>query len=163
MSYHEPLPTSVGNSVPRPLQTAAPAVQWIGRALLSAIFLASGLAKLAGWSGTVAMMAGKGMPVAPLLAAAAIAVEVGGGLLLLSGLRTGGAYRWGALVLALFLVPATFLFHNFWAFTGDAQRMHQIHFLKNLAIMGGLLHVAVAPSIAAAPAIAPATRRRAAA
>jgi len=132
---------------------------WLGRALLSAIFLVSGWGKLTGWAGTVAMMAGKGLPLAPVLAAAAILVELGGGLVLLSGLRSFGAVRWAALALFLYLIPATLLFHNFWAFTGEALRMQQIHFFKNLAIMGGLIHVAATPVAASVEAAAPARRR----
>jgi putative oxidoreductase len=47
----------------------------------------------------------------------------------------------GALALICFLIPASLIFHNFWAFTGAEQRMQMINFLKNLAIMGGLLLV----------------------
>jgi putative oxidoreductase len=41
--------------------------------------------------------------------------------------------------MALWLVPVTLVFHNFWAFHGQDRMMQQINFLKNLAIMGGLL------------------------
>jgi putative oxidoreductase len=46
----------------------------------------------------------------------------------------------GALGLIVFLIPTTLLFHDFWAFEGDDQRMQQMsHFLKNLGIVGGLI------------------------
>jgi putative oxidoreductase len=40
------------------------------------------------------------------------------------------------------MIPVTAVFHNPWA-AGDAAQVQQqmIHFLKNLAIMGGLLHL----------------------
>jgi len=57
-------------------------------------------------------------------------------------LLTGFQARWGALALAAFLIPITLIFHNFWAFQGQEQQMQMVHFLKNLAIMGGLFQVA---------------------
>ncbi len=111
----------------------------LGRVLISQIFIVSGLSKLSNWSGTAGMMEAKGMPLVPLLLAGAIVVELGGGLALLVGL-------WGrsaALVLFLFLIPTTIVFHNFWAYADARERMPQlINFQKNLAIMGGLLFVA---------------------
>ncbi|MCS7271144.1 MAG: DoxX family protein, partial [Gemmataceae bacterium] len=44
-------------------------------------------------------------------------------------------------LLIVFLIPATVIFHNFWAFEGQEQQMQMIMFLKNLAILGGLLLV----------------------
>jgi len=113
----------------------APAV---GRTLLAFIFLFAGLGKIFDWSGTAGYMAAKGMPLVPLFLAVAIAVEVLGGLSVLLGLRA----RWGAIALFLFLMPTTLVFHNFWALAGMERRMQMIMFLKNLAIMGGLLLVA---------------------
>ena len=112
--------------------------QLAGRMLLSLIFIISGYAKLAHWSGTAAGIAAKGIPLASLATALAILLELGGGLLLLAGYRT----RLVALLLAVFLVPVTLLFHNFWAYQGANQQMQMVNFLKNLAILGGLLRLA---------------------
>ncbi|HET6936048.1 MAG TPA: DoxX family protein, partial [Candidatus Angelobacter sp.] len=60
------------------------------------------------------------------------------GLLLLTGLKA----RYAAVILALWLVPVTLTFHNFWAFQGQEQQEQMVNFLKNLAIIGGLLAVA---------------------
>ncbi len=109
-----------------------------GRILLSLIFIGAGLSKIADFSATAAMMAAKGLPAVPLLLTLAIALEVGGGLAVLSG---AGA-RPAALALALFLVPATILFHGFWAVEGPEHAVQQINFMKNLAIIGGLLVLA---------------------
>ncbi len=108
-----------------------------GRALLALIFVLSGFGKIFDWSGTAAYMAAKGMPLIPLFLAGAIAVEVLGGLSVLLGFQA----RWGALALFLFLVPTTLIFHNFWALADMERRIQMIMFLKNLAIMGGLLLV----------------------
>lgn len=82
---------------------------------------------------TQALIAAAGLP-APLLAyGAAIVVEVGGGVLLLIGYRS----RLAALALAAFTLLAAVAFH---ADFGDQNQL--IHFLKNLAIAGGLMQVA---------------------
>lgn len=110
----------------------------IGRGLLSLIFLFSGLGKMMDWSGTAGYMAVKGMPLVPFFLFMAIVFEFVGGLSVLLGYRG----RLGAAMLIVFLVPTTFIFHNFWAFEGMEQRMQMISFLKNLSIMGGLAFIA---------------------
>ena len=102
---------------------------------LGAIFLVSGLGKLASWEGTVAYAGAKGVP--ELLLAGAVALETAGGLSLIAGLRT----RWGVAALLAFLVPATLVFHGFWAYTGPEAHLQSIQFLKNVSIGGGLLAV----------------------
>jgi putative oxidoreductase len=80
-------------------------------------------------------MASMGLPLAGLLLAATIALEVGGGLALITGLQA----RWASLGLALFLVPVTLIFHGFWS-AGAAEVQNQLnHFLKNVAILGAML------------------------
>jgi len=109
----------------------------IGRVLLTFIFLRSAYGKLAGFEAVAGMMAKKGMPFAEVLLAGAIALEIAGGLMLLAGWHA----RIGALLLAVFLVPATLVFHNFWA-VEPAQFVNQLnHFMKNLAILGALIFV----------------------
>jgi len=110
----------------------------VGRILLSAIFLFSGFGKIANWSGTADSMAQHGMPAVPLFLAGAIAFEVLGGLSLLLGLYG----RLGAVLLILFLIPTTLVFHNFWAVDAAQQQNQMIHFMKNVGIMGGLFTVA---------------------
>ncbi|GAB3627676.1 LysR family transcriptional regulator [Pandoraea terrae] len=112
----------------------AAAASLIGRILLSAIFIISGLGKLAAPAATKGYIASVGMPLPDLAYLAAIVVEVGFGLAVLVGYRT----RIVATVLALFALVTAFAFHmNF----GDQNQM--IHFLKNVAIAGGFLQVAV--------------------
>ncbi|KTS11186.1 LysR family transcriptional regulator [Methylobacterium radiotolerans] len=104
-----------------------------GRVLMSAIFLVSGAGKLAAPAATLATIEAAHLPLPPLAYAAATVVEVVGGLLLVAGYRT----RPVALVLALFAVATAVTFH---AALGDQNQM--FHFLKNLAMAGGLLQVA---------------------
>jgi len=110
----------------------------VGRILISQIFLISGLQKILDWSGNAELMASRGMFAVPLFLAGAILVEVGGGLSLLLGFRS----RLGALLLFLFLIPTTLIFHSFWTEPPDRVQIQSIMFMKNLAIMGGLLLLA---------------------
>lgn len=105
-----------------------------GRILLSLIFLLSGIGKIGNFAGTAGYMAAKGMPLVPLLLLGAIAFEIGGGLSLLVGYKA----RLGALLLIVFLVPTTVIFHNFLAAQGPEREMQMVNFLKNLGILGGL-------------------------
>jgi len=105
-----------------------------GRVLLSLIFLMAGVGKVTDWSGTETYMVSHGMVAVPFFLTMAILFELGAGTCLLLGWQTRAA----ALALTVFLVPTTVIFHNFWAYEG-AERMNQMqHFLKNLAILGGL-------------------------
>ena len=103
-----------------------------GRLLMGTIFLASGLSKLSAPAATLGYIESAGLPLPVAALAVSVAVEVGGSLLLIAGYRT----RLVALVLALFSVVTAFAFHT--AFSDQNQ---MIHFLKNLAIAGGLLQV----------------------
>jgi putative oxidoreductase len=105
----------------------------IARILLSAIFINSGIGKIAGFEGTLGYMSSAGMPMTEILLVAAIIVEIAGGLMVLLGFKA----RIGAGALFLFLIPTTFIFH-----LDFADRMQMAMFMKNLAIMGGLLMVA---------------------
>ena len=120
------------------LATAEHAAPLAGRFLLSLIFLMSAFGKATQFSGTAAMMESKGMPAASFFLVMAILFETIGGLSVLAGFKA----RYGALALIVFLIPATLIFHNFWAYTGMEQMGQMTNFLKNLSIMGGLLLIA---------------------
>jgi putative oxidoreductase len=109
----------------------------VARILLSGMFIYSGFGKVMGFAGTAGYIASMGLPLPEVMTAGAIAAELGGGLLLLLGLKA----RWAALALFLFLIPATLIFHKFWGVAPDLARNQQIHFLKNVTIMGGMLMV----------------------
>jgi len=109
----------------------------VGRLLLSTIFLLSGAMKFANWQMFTDMMASKGMPFVPFFLTAAALVELIAGLSVLLGCQA----RLGAFALFLYLIPTTLIFHDFWAYQGAAQQDQMQHFLKNLAIMGGLLAI----------------------
>ena len=110
----------------------------LGRVLLALLFIPAGFAKVTGFSGTVGYIASKGVPFPELAAAAAVAVELVLGMLLLVGWQA----RWAALGIAFFTVVVSFIFHNFWAVPADQVMQQQQSFFKNIAVVGGLLTVA---------------------
>jgi putative oxidoreductase len=118
--------------------SSSSAVPLVGRILMAAVFLISGFFKVAGYSQVVGYAAAKGIPLAGVAIACAAAVELLGGIAILIGFKT----RIVSWVLFLYLVPATLIFHNFWTLQGMEQQDAMSHFLKNLAIMGGLLILA---------------------
>ena len=109
----------------------------VGRILLAQIFIVSGLGKVTGFAGTAAYMASKGMPLAEFFAVGAILLELGGGIALILGWQA----RWGALAILVFTIPATLIFHNFWAVDAAQVQDQMIHFMKNLCIAGAALYV----------------------
>ena len=103
-----------------------------GRVAIAAIFLLSGLSKLAAPAATIAYIQSAGLPAPRLAFAGAAFVEMVGGLTLIAGYRV----RLVAAVLALFSVATALGFH---AQLGDQNQF--IHFFKNIAMAGGLLQV----------------------
>jgi len=110
----------------------------VGRLLLALLFLPAGISKIGGFAGTAGYIASKGLPLPEAGAAIAILVEVLGGLALIAGFGT----RLAALVLALFTLVATFIFHNYWGVPADQAFVQQLMFNKNIAVVGGLLVLA---------------------
>lgn len=110
-------------------------VSLVGRVLIGLIFVMSGINKIADPQGTQQYMAAMGITTATtVLYAGAVFLEVAGGLSLLLGVWA----KWGATALIVFMIPTTLIFH-----TSFGDQNQTIHFLKNLAMMGGLLYVAV--------------------
>jgi putative oxidoreductase len=104
----------------------------VGRVLLAAIFLVSAFGKLSAPGPTQGFIASVGLPMPVLSYVAAVIIELGGGLMLLTGYRT----RLAATMLAAFSVISAFVFHHA---LGDQNQL--FHFLKNLAMAGGLVQV----------------------
>ena len=109
------------------------------RLLLTTIFILSAFNKITGFSGVSGYMASKGMPMPSVLLVGAIVFLLVGGFSVLLGYRA----RIGAILLIIFLVPATLIFHNFWAVAPEAAQGEMISFMKNLGLLGGLLYIAV--------------------
>ena len=111
------------------------AVALAGRILLAAIFVISGFGKIAGFEGITGYIASKGLPMPQVLAALTIALELGGGLLLVIGYKV----RIVAILFFLWLIPTTILFHKFWGIDAAQVQNQMNNFLKNVSIMGGML------------------------
>lgn len=107
-------------------------IPFVGRLLLSAIFLISVLGKIQAPAGTIGYIASAGLPFPQVAYALAVLIELVGGLALLVGFRT----RIAAGALAIFTLAAAAGLHS------NLADMNQfIHFFKNVAIAGGLLQV----------------------
>lgn len=110
------------------------------RFLITFLFLRSALEKVTAFAVVADMMARKGMPFAEVLLVGSIVLEIAGSLMVLLGWRA----RLGAVLLAIFLVPATLIFHNFWAI--DPAQAREVanqanHFFKNVSILGALIMI----------------------
>ena len=104
-----------------------------GRILIGLFFFMAGVSKIGGLTGLTSMIAGAGLPVPMLLAVLTIALEIGGGLMLITGFYG----RYAALALATFTFIVSFPFHGP-AMWGE-NPMQKIMFMKNIAIFGSLL------------------------
>lgn len=108
----------------------------VARFFFSLIFILSGFNHFS--SGSVSYAASQGIPIPDILVPISGLLAIVGGLSVLLGIHA----RMGAVVLLLFLIPVTFLMHNFWAFSDPAAaQMQMIQFLKNISLIGGALFV----------------------
>jgi putative oxidoreductase len=109
------------------------------RILLVVLFLVFGWGKLTNYSGTVGYMAQTGVPIPPVAALVAIAVELFVSIAVVLGVWT----RPLAVLLALYTLVVAFIGHHYWTMTGADQYANMTNFYKNIGIMGGffLLYV----------------------
>jgi putative oxidoreductase len=117
-----------------PTLTPLPA---IGRVLLSLIFVLSGVGKIGAIGATSAHMASAGIPYPNALVWGAVALELGGGILLIVGFLT----RLVALALFFYTLTLAVLFHAYWTMSGAAAHSQYSIFFEHIAIMGGMLYV----------------------
>lgn len=108
-------------------------VEYISRAALGALFVWSGIGKIFAFSDVEGYIASFGLPFSHLVLLGTITVEVVAGAALMIGYWT----EVSAKVLGTFTVVAALIFHTQFS---DPDQV--IHFLKNIAIAGGLLHLA---------------------
>ncbi|MGY8635042.1 DoxX family protein [Bradyrhizobium sp. 14AA] len=125
----------------RSAETAGQFDAWVllfARVAIAPLFLYSGVGKVLAFAVTAGRLPGGADGLGAVLAAGAIAVELGGGMALLFGLFA----RQAAMVLLPFTIAATLMFHNFWAVPEAAVVMQTINFLKNLGLLGALALIA---------------------
>jgi len=100
----------------------------VGRILLVLIFLNSGIEKIENFEGIAKFMAQYGMPYTSFFLFGAIILELAGSIFVILGYYT----RLGALLLIIFLIPTTIIFH-----TNFDEPVQIIMFMKNLSMFGG--------------------------
>jgi putative oxidoreductase len=109
----------------------------IGRILFSSFFLISGISHFT--KADILHAANHGLPMASILSPLAGLIIFIAGLSILLGFKA----RWGALLLILFLIPATVIMHKFWKISDPTEAsLQQGEFLKNIAMMGGAFLIA---------------------
>jgi len=115
-----------------------PFVLLLGRTCLVIIFLLSGIYKsLFHWTGSLELMASKGMSMVSVFLIAAVLIEIICSIMIILGFKT----RWAAAILFLYLIPVTYFLHDFWNSDPTTKPIQIIMFLKNVAICGGFLYV----------------------
>lgn len=108
----------------------------VGRLLMAALFLPSGISKALNFAPFATSLADKGLPYAEAWAGAAVAIEILGPIALILGFLPS----WTALLLIAFVVVASGMSHRYWEFAEVAARRNQeINFFKNLGVIAGLL------------------------
>ncbi|GCE49598.1 putative membrane protein YphA (DoxX/SURF4 family) [Thermosporothrix hazakensis] len=110
----------------------------VGRGLLSAIFITSGANTVMHPEGIAQAVEASGIPQARQ------ATILNGALMLLGGtaLAVDVLPKLASLTLIGTMIPTTLLGHPFWKEDDPANRTGQrIHFMKNLAMIGGLILV----------------------
>jgi putative oxidoreductase len=109
----------------------------LGRILMALIFVLAGYAKLGASAATVANMSKHGIPYPDNLIWGVIALELGGGILLILGFLA----RLVAACFFFYLLALAVIFHGYWTMTGAEAHAQQTDFLHHLAMAGGMLFV----------------------
>lgn len=110
----------------------------LGRILIALMFVLSGIDKLTNIQATAGYLPSGGLPASSFLVVLTGLFEVLTGL----AIATGFLARWAALAVAAFTLVASVLFHAYWSAPADQQMVTQLLFMKNIAIVGGLLVLA---------------------
>jgi putative oxidoreductase len=106
----------------------------LGRLFFALIFLMAGPNNFR--AQTIAYAASQGVPLASIAVPLSGVIAIVGGLSILVGYRA----KFGASLIALFLVGVTPMLHNFWAVADPMMhQMQMIMFLKNMSMLGGAL------------------------
>lgn len=111
----------------------------VGRGLLGLYFIVPGITKITGYAGTVEYMSAHGVPFVQFLLILTIVIQIGGGFCLAAGFRTALV----AFVLAGLTLVISLFMHDFWNMEEGIQQGHETqNFIKNMAIMAGLMCLA---------------------
>ena len=108
------------------------AIALIGRFLMAVMFFVSGFGKVVAPAATIAWITSTGLPMPEVGYVISIVIEFGGALLLVIGWQI----RFLGAVLSAFAIATAFIFHR-----NIADQNQLFHFLKNIAVMGGLFQL----------------------
>jgi len=109
-----------------------------GRVLLCTIFfMAAGGNKVPNFNKVVSDMKDHHIPLPEVMLVGAIVFLLVGSASVIFGYKA----RFGAALLAIFLVLASYYYHNFWALEGELKEMQMIQFMKNLSMFGAMLFI----------------------
>lgn len=108
----------------------------VGRCMIALLFAITAIDQVREWRDTIIYILSHGVRPAELALAFALVVQLGGALALILGFRT----KLTALVLFIFTVSVSFLFHDFWKIEdAELARAQMQLFARNMGIAGGLL------------------------
>ena len=124
-----------GNSMKATPQSWTPL---IGRILIGSLFLVEGIHQAMSYTGIVGYFARLEFPAPEAMVWLSIIIHVAGGIMLIAGWKT----KWASWLLLALVVIATATAHRFWQFDAMQYGIQLNHFLKNVAIIGGLLYLA---------------------
>lgn len=108
----------------------------VGRLMIATIFLLSAVGnKIPNFQNVASYMASEGVPFSQVMLAGAIVFLIVGSMSIILGFHA----RVGAGLLFVFLVLATYFFHDFWNVEGQEAQLQMIQFMKNLSLMGTMV------------------------
>jgi putative oxidoreductase len=117
------------------MNSLQPLFFFLGRFLISAVFLWAATEKIFNWKTTQVYLQAKRVPFSRALLPLAVAMQLFGGFSLLFNYHI----RLGTFLLIVFLIPAAIKMHGFWTVSGEERAIEKTLFMKDVAILGGLL------------------------
>ena len=108
------------------------------RVMMGGVYLVNGLGLMGAYAAVAGLMAARGVPAPAALLLITIVAWLVGGACIVVGFNTRAA----ALLLAAITVPVTIFIHAPWGADPAAFQNELTHFLKNIAIIGGLVCIA---------------------
>ena len=111
----------------------------VGRFLLGMYFIIPGIQKITDFENMSAYMQAHDVPLIGVLLPLTILIQLAAGTALIVGFKG----KLAAFILAGLTLVISIYMHDFWGMEEGVARMHEMqNFVKNMAIMGGLLVVA---------------------
>src|SRR5260370_1271562 len=109
-----------------------PVIPLFGRLMMTYICATSGIGKIFGWSGNVAYMNTRHLPLIPVLLAVAMVIEVAGSACFVTGYQA----RFAAFVMFWYTTAVTVLFPNYLGSSEMMAAIEEKHFSQKPALLG---------------------------